>query len=199
MSFESARKLGLAASLISVILPIAAIIGGVALVVSIIATAVTRAGAGTVAPTFGLSAGLIALLVAAGAIGVVGFILFMVAMYRLSHYYNEPSIFTNVLYAFILSIVSGVIVLILQFTVIASLTAGVPQTGTPAPAASFTQFIVTYLVVIGVSVIFGVVNAVLYWRAFNKLAEKSGVDNFRTTGLLYLLGVLLTIVLIGAC
>jgi uncharacterized membrane protein len=34
-------------------------------------------------------------------------------------------------------------------------------------------------------------------RAFNKLAEKSGDDNFKTAGLLYLLGTVLTIVLIG--
>ena len=43
----------------------------------------------------------------------------------------------------------------------------------------------------------GVVSAVFYMKAFNKLGEKSGVDNFKTTGLLYLLGVVLAIVGVG--
>ncbi len=194
MSLESGRKLGLIASLMSVILPIAAVIGAVALIIATIVSATT----GTV-PTsfFGLSTGFTAFLIAVGAIGVIGFILFMVAMYRLSHYYNEPSIFKNVLYAFIISIISGVILLILEFTVFASLSGGISQTGTPTTTAPFTQFIITYLAVIGVSLIFGIVNAVLYMRAFNKLGEKSGVDTFKTAGLLYLIGVLLTVVLIG--
>jgi len=136
-------------------------------------------------------------LIIVGAIGVIGFILFMVAMYRLSHYYNEPRIFKNVLYAFIISIISGVTIIILEFTVFASFPSGISQPGTPATAGPFTQFLLTYLVVLGVSIVFGIVNAVLYMRAFNKLGEKSGVDTFKTAGVLYLIGVLLTVVLIG--
>jgi uncharacterized membrane protein len=121
----------------------------------------------------------------------------MVAMYRLSHYYNAPSIFKNVLYAFIISIISGVTIIILEFTVFATFLSGIAQPGTPAATAPFTQFLLTYLVVLGVPIVFGIVNAVLYMRAFNKLGEKSGVDAFKTAGLLYLIGVLLTVVLIG--
>ncbi len=87
--------------------------------------------------------------------------------------------------------------MLLQFTVFASLAGSIPQTGTPATSVLFTQFIIAYLAVIGVSLVFGIVNAVLYMRAFNKLREKSGVDTFKTAGLLYLIGVLLTVVLIG--
>ena len=194
MSLESGRKLGLIAGLISVILPIAAIIGSVALIVATIVSATTR----TVPASFsGFSAGFTVFLIAIGAIGVIGFILFMVAMYRLSHYYNEQGIFKNVLYAFLISIISGVVIIILEFTVFASLLSGFSQTGAPVTSAPFTQFIITYLAVIGVSLVFGIVNAVFYMRAFNKLGEKSGVDAFKTAGLLYLIGVLLTIVLIG--
>jgi len=194
MSLESGRKLGLIASLITVILPIAAVIGVVSLIISTIFSAAT----GTVPSSFfGLSTGFTAFLIIVGAIGVIGFILFMVAMYRLSHYYNEPRIFKNVLYAFIISIISGVTIIILEFTVFASFLSGISQPGTPATAAPFTQFLLTYLVVLGVSIVFGIVNAVLYMRAFNKLGEKSGVDTFKTVGLLYLIGVLLTVVLIG--
>ena len=41
---------------------------------------------------------------------------------------------------------------------------------------------------------FGIVNGVLYMRSFNKLKEKSGVDNFGTAGLLYLIGVFIPII-----
>jgi uncharacterized membrane protein len=196
MSLESARKLGLTASLMYVLMPIISAVVAVVLVLSIIAAAVTRTGPGTVAPNI-FSGGLLAFLIAVTAVGVASLVLFLLAMYRLSHYYNEPAIFNNVFYAFILSLFSGIILLVLQFTVIASLLPPLPQTGTPTTVFPFAQFIIVYLAVLGVSLVFGIVNAVLYMRAFNKLAEKSGVDNFKTAGLLYLIGVLLTIVLIG--
>ena len=41
---------------------------------------------------------------------------------------------------------------------------------------------------------FGIVNGLLYMRAFNKLKEKSGVDNFGTAGLLYLIGVFIPLI-----
>lgn len=198
MALESGRKLGYIASLISVIVPIVAIIGVVVFVISLIATAASRFSSGTVVgPFFGLTAGFIAFFVAVGVLGLVGFILFLVAMHRLSNYYNEPVIFKNVLYAFILSIVSGVIALALEFGFILSSIAGISQTSTSSTPASFPQFILVYVAVLGVSLAFAVVNAVLYMQAFNKLAEKSGIGDFKTTGLLYLIGTLLTIVAFG--
>jgi uncharacterized membrane protein len=197
-SLESGKKLGYIASLISVILPIAAIIGAVVIVIALIASAVSRIGTGTVvSPFFGFSAGLLVFFVAVGAVGLVGTILFLVAMHRLSNYYNEPRIFKNVLYALILSIVSAVIVLALSFGFILSSIAGISQTSTSSTPAPFPQFILVYVVVLGVSLAFAVVNAVLYMQAFNKLAEKSGIGDFKTTGLLYLIGTLLTIVAFG--
>ena len=197
MSLESGRKLGYIASLISVIVPIVAIIGVVVFVISLIFTAASRFSTGTVVgPFFGLAAGFIALFIAVGVLGLVGFILFFVAMHRLSNYYNEPVIFKNILYAFILSIVSGVIVLVLDFGFILSSIAGISQTSTSTPAP-LQQFILVYVAVLGISLAFAVVNAILYMQAFNKLAEKSGVGDFKTTGLLYLIGTLLTIVAFG--
>ena len=62
-----------------------------------------RIGTGTVLQphTLGLSAGFTSVHNCLGASRpFAGFILFMVAMHRLSNYYNEPDIFKNVLYAF---------------------------------------------------------------------------------------------------
>ncbi len=42
-----------------------------------------------------------------------------------------------------------------------------------------------------------IVSALLIMRAFNRLGEKSEVDSFKTAGLLYLIGILLSLVVIG--
>ena len=193
MSLESGRKLGLTASLISVILPVIAVVGVVAFVLSIIATAATGIVTGTVAPTFwGVSVGFFVFLIAIIGVGVAGFILFMVAMYRLSNYYSEPSIFKNVLYAFILNIIAGAVIFALEFAVLISSIARISQTSTPSTVAPF--FSIIFIVVIVAALAFAIVNGLLYMRAFNKLKEKSGVDNFGTAGLLYLIGAIIPLV-----
>lgn len=79
-------------------------------------------------------------------------------------------------------------------SVILSAIGSIPQTGTPSITPFITQFIITYLVGIGVAFVFAIVNGLLYMRAFNKLGEKSGVDNFGTAGLLYLIGAIIPLV-----
>jgi uncharacterized membrane protein len=196
MSLESGRKLGLTASWISIILPVVAVVGVVAIIFSIIATAATGTGTGTVVPNiFGLSSGLIGFVIALAFTAIVGFILFMVAMHRLSNYYNEPGIFRNVLYAFILSIVEGIVLVGVYIAIVLSAIGSSSITNNPPNVTNFmTEFVVTYLVAIGVGVVFAIVNGVLYMRAFNKLKEKSGVDNFGTAGILYLVGTIIPIV-----
>jgi len=195
MSLESGRKFGFYASLINVILPIVAIAGVVALVFSIIAASATGIANGSIAPAFSVFGGFIIFIIAIVAIGIAGFIMFMYAMHSLSNYYNEPAIFKNVLYAFIISIASAAVIFALEFAVILSTFVGFSPTNTPsAPTSTFTQFILAYVVVIVVAFAFGIVNGLLYMRAFNKLKEKSGVDNFGTAGLLILIGVIIPLI-----
>jgi len=191
MSFESGRKFGFYASLINIILPIIAIAGGVALIFSIIAASATRIANGSVAPTFSIFGGFIIFITAILSVGIASFIMFMYAMYGLSNYYTEPSIFKNVLYAFILSIISGAVIFASEFTVIIATIGRISQTSTPS---TVVPVIISYVVVIVVALVFGIVNGVLYMRAFNKLKEKSGVDNFGTAGLLYVVGIIIPLV-----
>ncbi len=191
MSLESGRKFGFYASLINIILPIIAFTGGVALIFSIIAASATRIANGSVAPAFSIFAGFIIFMIAILAVGIAGFIMFMYAMYNLSNYYNEPSIFKNVLYAFILSIISGAVIFASEFAVIIATIGRISQTSMPS---TVVPVILSYVVVIVVALVFGIVNGVLYMRAFNKLKEKSGVDNFGTAGILYLVGIIIPLV-----
>lgn len=193
MSLESGRRLGLIASLITVIMPIVAIIAAVFLVLAQFATYPTTSSLSL------FSSGLIIAVFALVAVtGFVGTILFVLAMHRLAQYYNEPGIYKNALYGFILNIIGTAIAYVLEFAVLAPTIGSIPQVSTPSAAAPLlTQIILSFLAVLGVILIFAIVSAVLYMRAFNKLAEKSGVDSFRTAGLLYLIGIVLTIVIVG--
>jgi uncharacterized membrane protein len=198
LSLESGRKFGYYASLMNVILPIVSIGIAVAIVFSIIASATRGIISGTAAaPSFlGVFGGLIIFIVVIGGAGVIAYIMFMYAMYSLSKYYNEPAIFKNVLYAFIVSLISSVVFVALEFAVFISAFTGIFPTNTPLTATPvFTQVIFTYAVVIVVALAFGIVNGVLYMRAFNKLKEKSGVDNFGTAGLLYIIGVFIPFIM----
>ena len=195
MSLESGRKFGYYASLINVIMPIVAIISVAAIIVSVIVASTTQIVNGSTGPSFSVIGGLIVFLFIMVAVGIAGFIMFMYSMYSLSNYYKEPAIFKNVLYAFIVSLVSGAVVVILEFAVLLSAFSGFSTITTPSSVTpAFTQIIFTYVVVIVVAFAFGIVNGVLNMRAFNKLKEKSGVDNFGTAGLLMLIGVFIPII-----
>ena len=118
MSLESGRKFGYYASLINVILPIVAIVGVVAYFLYNCFAARGIANWHNCDLHSRIFGGLIIFLIAIGAVGIAGFIMFMYAMYSLSNYYNEPAIFKNVLYAFIVSIVSGAVIVVLEFAVL---------------------------------------------------------------------------------
>jgi uncharacterized membrane protein len=195
MSLESGRKFGFYASLMNVILPIAAVVGYVAFFIALFASITSGIGSGTSPFTFPalFAGGLNIFLIAFGAVSIVAYVMFMYAMYSLSNYYKEPAIFKNVLYAFIISLITGVVaVAILVIGLLSAFAGFSPITSPSTVAPAFTQFIIVLAVVIIVAFAFGIVNGVLYMRAFNKLKEKSGVDNFGTAGLLYLIGVFIT-------
>jgi uncharacterized membrane protein len=195
MSLESARKLGLNASRINIILPIIAIVLVVVFFFAVFASAISGIFTGTPAPSMlGVFGGFIIAFVAIVAIALAGYIMFMVAMYRFSNYYSEPAIFKNVLYGLILSIVSAVVVFTLEIASLLSSIASIFSTSMPTTTPPFGLFTFTYLGAIAVSIAFGIVNGWLYMRAFNKLKEKSRVDNFGTAGLLFLIGAIIPLV-----
>jgi uncharacterized membrane protein len=193
MSLESGRRLGLTASLINVIMPVISAV----IVFALLFYQIVRLPTATSSSLFasGLTTVTFALM---GIMTLAGLILFILAMYRLSHYYNEPAIFKNVLYGLILTILGGVTAVIVEFAFLFSLIGRITSASTSTAVASFlAQFIFAILAIVGIALVFGVVSAVLYWRAFNKLAEKSKIDNFKTAGLLYLIGTVLSIVFVG--
>ncbi len=196
MSFESGRKLGLTASLITVIVPVAIVILYGLLFLSLFGIISSDLTGGS--QTFGslFPAGIITAFIVVGIIALVGIILFLVAMHSLSQYYDEPGIFKNALYGFLINVIGVVALIVIGFALI--FTAIVSSTTSPTPGISGAGFITVFLGIVVAAFVIEIVSAVLYMRAFNKLGEKSGVQSFNTAGTLYLIGTVLTIVFVGS-
>jgi uncharacterized membrane protein len=199
MSLESGKKYGFIASMINVIMPIAAAILVVSVLMYEFAYLFTNSS-----QTWSITALSTAVEIAIAVIAITGLILFLLAMHRLSKYYAEPTIFKNVLYAFIIIIAVTIIGQIISYVYTSSIIGHIPSGGinttasTSPDVSAFVSLIIAIFAAAIIMFIFLVLCAVLYWRAFNKLAEKSQIDDFKTAGLLYLLGSVLMIILVGA-
>ena len=111
-------------------------------------------------------------------------------MYKLSHYYNEPAIFRNLVYAILVALVSITVTAILEGVFIFASFAQLPTPSQNAPV--FSGFL--YLGIIAVSIGLSIVSGFFVMRTFNKLKDKSGIDSFGTAGLLYIVGTVVPIV-----
>ena len=149
-----------------------------------------------------------------GILSLVGLILIMVAMYGLANYYRESGIFNNALYGVITAIVGvivGVAVVFLAlFDFFAELgfTIGIGNLSDWVAElsqidwmnvgfniiGSFLVYVLLALVVLFVTV---VITAVFLRRSLGLLSAKSGVGMFGTTGIIILVGAVLTIIVIG--
>ncbi len=197
MSFDSGKKLGLTASILYLTVPIITVALYVIFIFSLFSSVTTLTSRSTTTPLFSpfaFSFGILwAVIIVLGLLGLVSLILFIIAMYQLSHYYNEPGIFKNVIYSLIVSIVGGVALIITMIAVIfLSLTSSIGRTSSAAP--TFGVFIIAFIAIVVVALVVGIVSALLNKRAFNLLGAKSGVRSFDTAGLLLLIGVIIPIV-----
>jgi uncharacterized membrane protein len=195
MSLETGRKLGLISTLLLIILPVISIIAVVGYVSSILSSIIGLGQSNLPSNIFAASAGLGVLTSLLSILQLVAIILFVVAMYILSTYYSERGIFTNVLYAVILLAVTGGVVLISEFLFLVPYASTISTT-TP-PTEILGGFFIYLIAILVVTVVAIIISAVLIMRGFNKLSEKSEVDSFKTAGTLFLIGVLLTIVVVG--
>jgi uncharacterized membrane protein/ribosomal protein L40E len=119
-------------------------------------------------------------------LSIVGYILTLIAVKYVSDEVQDSSIFSNMLYAVITGII-GVAVgaSVFFFGALASVT-----TGGIGAIGGFIGFLVIAWIAL-------IISALFVRRAFEGMANKLGVGTFRTAGLLYFIGALLTIVLVG--
>jgi uncharacterized membrane protein len=120
-----------------------------------------------------------------GVSGLVGLILFMIAMKGFAVDYKDAAIFDNALYGLLSSIAIGAVAGVLAVAVVFLNLSSIITTFTP----DFLQSIMGYLVPVFLVVsVLALVPAIFNLRAFYRLAGKSGVRLFRTAGLLGLAG-----------
>lgn len=120
------------------------------------------------------------------AVGIVGYILTLIAVKYVSDEVKDSTIFTDMLYAVITGIIGVAVAAFALFF-------GVVTSVVTARAGAFVGGI-SFLVIIWIAF---VVSSIFIRRAFGKMATRLNVGTFRTAGTLYFVGSLLTIILVG--
>ena len=130
-------------------------------------------------------------------LGIVGLILFLVAMNGLANDYQDRSIFNNALYSFITGIIVAVAaVVIAVLIVLSNISSLIPSTGPPVFSPGFFESLVdNFIPILPIVAVLNLIPAMFNLRAFNRLTSKSGIKLFRTAGLLGVAAVVFTIAL----
>jgi uncharacterized membrane protein len=138
-------------------------------------------------------------------LSLIGIILTLIALKGMADHYNEAGIFNNALYGVITVIigaVASVAALIAAFFMIIS-NIDIDWTDPAAVQSYFMNFgnlggiIGAIVITLVVLFVFAIISAILFRKSLTSLAAKSGEKIFETAGLLWLIGAVLTIVLVG--
>jgi uncharacterized membrane protein len=134
---------------------------------------------------------------------IVGWILVLVAVKNISDAVQDKSIFNNALIAVVLAIVGavvgGIVIGVNIFRYLGAAGTHMPTTinSTTVSSASFTGLITGVIAGLSVIWILGIIASYFLWRSFGTVSTKVNVGMFRTGGLLYFIGSILTIILVG--
>jgi uncharacterized membrane protein len=138
-------------------------------------------------------------------LSLIGIILTLIALKGMADHYNEAGIFNNALYgviAVIIGAVAAVGTLIAMFFMAIS-DINIDWADPAAIQAYFMDFnnlwgiIGAAVLALVVLFIFAVFSAILFRKSLTSLAARSGEKIFETAGLLWLIGAVLTIILVG--
>jgi uncharacterized membrane protein len=145
-----------------------------------------------------------------GIVSLIGLVLVLIAIKGLSDYYKDASIFNNALYGVITAIVGGVIFI----TVIISAAIGLLNSLGISNWSDWSAlqkinwasivnidviwpYVTAILLGLVLLFVFAIVTAIFLRRSLSTLADKTKVGMFGTTGLMLLIGAVLTIIIIG--
>ncbi len=138
-------------------------------------------------------------------ISIVGLVLLFIAVKSISNLTKDEEIFSNYLMHFIINIIAIVAliaIMLLAFGAAGGFTWISGLEG--AEISDFESFWDNFGTIIGgcilaliVSWILYIIAAIYLRRSYNKIAEHTKVDLFKTTGLIYFIGAITTIIIIG--
>jgi uncharacterized membrane protein len=136
-------------------------------------------------------------------LGIVGFVLMLVAIRDVSQIVADKSIFSNMLVAVglaIAAIVVGALVVIgsvLRFVGLRTLGLGPNFNASTVPNGDWVGLVGS--IILGLAALWAImlVSAVYVRRTYRSMASKLGARNFEAAGMLYLVGAATTIILVG--
>jgi uncharacterized membrane protein len=136
------------------------------------------------------------------ALAIAGFILILIAVKYISDHLQDKAIFNNMVIAALAGVLGVVVAVLIIFASILSYVGLHPFAGTSIdvpPPLSRGVFGLLAAILLALLVMWALylVSAVYLRRSFDSIAAKLNVNLFGTAALLYLLGAVLTIILIG--
>lgn len=124
-----------------------------------------------------------------GALGFVAFILFLVAMSGFSHDYSDKRIFGYITSGLLYTIVLAVIVGVLWFVFVLIATLGAPHSSLPSSAELNSLYSPLGAIMSVITLIWIYYN----FKAYNLLADKSSVHQFRIAAKIFVAGAIVNI------
>src|SRR5579864_4462801 len=127
-------------------------------------------------------------------LSVIGFILTLLAIKYISDDLHDRTIFNNMIIAVVISIIAFIVVGVIVAAGVLSFL-GFRAAGVAAPAIG--AFIASLVVGLGVGWILLVISSYFLRKTYNTIAVRLNVGMFRTAALIYFIGAILTIIVIG--
>ena len=124
-----------------------------------------------------------------GVLTIVGAILLMIGLKGLADYYKDNSIYQDALYAIIFLIIGGIVGIALLGLLFATGFAFIFEFAIFAALGTVAAVVILF--------VFYLLAAIYIKKSLNTLAQKTGEGMFNTAGTLFLVGAILTIVLVG--
>ena len=138
-------------------------------------------------------------------LALIGMIITLIALKGMSDHYKEAGIFNNALYG-VITLIIGVVAFIATLAVVILMTLSSFAIDWSDPAAIQAYFMnfnniwsIIGIVIVALVVLFAfaIVSAIFFRKSLTILSTKSGENIFATAGLLWLIGAVLTIILVG--
>lgn len=136
---------------------------------------------------------------AGGVIVIIGWILILLAVKDISQAVQDRSIYNNALAAAILAIIgAATFAFVVAATVLALIGLGsIPTTAGSTPPVGFLNILGAALLGLAVVWIVGLIGSYFLYKSFKGISAKLPVGLFGTGALIYFIGSILTIVVVG--
>ena len=129
-----------------------------------------------------------------GIISLVGLILVYLGVKEISGYLNNPQIKSDFVMSIVLSIIATVALIVGMVAVLASMFSINPTD----PFGDIGDSLAICVVVIIVFILFYILSAIYFKKCFDAIGQGTNIKYFNTAGLLYLIGALTLIIVVGA-